>query len=45
MPTIQSGNVSVNNGDMNTADANSQGTIGGNSRSMIYHVPEQRVIG
>lgn len=42
MPTIQSGNVSVNNGDMNTADANSQGTIVGNSRSMIYHVPGQR---
>ncbi len=32
----------VNNGDMNTADANAQGTIVGNSRSMIYHVPGQR---
>lgn len=42
MTTIQAGNASVNNGDMNTADANSQGTIVGNSRSMIYHIPGQR---
>lgn len=32
----------VNNGDMNTADANAQGVIVGNANSMIYHVPGQR---
>lgn len=39
-PTTQ--NPPVNNGDLNTADANAQGVIVGNSRSMIYHVPGQR---
>lgn len=32
----------VNNGDMNTADANAQGVIVGNANSIIYHVPGQR---
>lgn len=32
----------VNNGDLNTADANAQGVIVGNANSMIYHVPGQR---
>lgn len=35
-------NPPVNNGDLNTADANAQGAIVGNSRSKIYHVPGQR---
>lgn len=35
-------NPPVNNGDLNTADANAQGAIVGNSRSKIYHVPGQQ---
>lgn len=40
--TSNGGGHPVNNGDMNTADANAQGVIVGNANSMIYHVPGQR---
>lgn len=39
---LNGGGHPVNNGDMNTADANAQGVIVGNANSMIYHVPGQR---